>query len=287
MPFLKRSVDKEVLKQIINSFTDLTDINVSCFGVEGEPVAGSDKHMCSFCAKIREHPDFSEGCRICDREAFKKSEAKKGLYLYKCHMQLWEAAIPIFIQNSVAGFMMLGQVKDADDDHNNDRELVFAKLKEKFSGEALKAIGKEYEAIMPMNIKKIQSAAKMLEIMTSYIANNEVIHVFDMEAVEKAKSYINENLHRSISTSTVAKAIRHNASYLSALFRRDMDMTVTEYIEQQRLAIAKQRLTMTTKSIKEIACEVGYVDQNYFSRVFKKHVGMNPSSYRNKYKNLC
>lgn len=287
MPFLKRTVDKEVLKQILNSFTDLTDISVSYFGAQGEPVAGSDKHMCRFCSKIREHPDFSEGCKRCDREAFQMAETKKGLHLYKCHMSLWEAAIPIYIQNNVAGFMMIGQVKDADEDQNNDKARVFAKLTTRFSGEALKAIEKEYDAIIPMNMKKIQSAAKMLEIMTSYIANTEVIHVFDMDAVEKAKNHINANLHKPISAGAVAKAIQHNASYLSALFRREMNMTVTEYIEQQRLVLARQHLAMTTKPIKEIAAEIGYMDQNYFSRVFKKHTGMNPSAYRNEYKKLC
>jgi two-component system response regulator YesN len=66
-----------------------------------------------------------------------------------------------------------------------------------------------------------------------------------------------------------------------------MNMTVTEYIEQQRLVLARQHLAMTTKPIKEIAAEIGYMDQNYFSRVFKKHTGMSPSAYRNKYKKLC
>ncbi len=286
MQFLKRSVDKGVLEQILNSFTDLTDINVSVFGVQGEGIAGS-KNMCSFCSKIREHPEFSEGCKTCDREAFRKSEAKKGLHLYKCHMKLWEAAIPIIIQNNVAGFMMLGQVKGSDEDHDNDKEFVFAKLRDKFSGDTLQEIEKKYEAIIAMDINKIQSAAKMLEIITSYIANTEIIHVYDMEAVEKAKEYIDSNLCKTISTSTVAKAIQHNASYLSTLFSRDMGMTVTEYIEQQRIVIAKQLLTLTSKNIKEIACEIGYMDQNYFSRVFKKHIGLSPSTFRNKYKKLC
>lgn len=287
MQFLKRSVDKAVLRQILNSFTDLTDITVSYFDALGVSVAGCDKEMCHFCSEIRKLPDIYASCVKCDREAFKKAEEMKGLYIYKCHMNLWEAAIPIFIQNNIAGFLMLGQIKGAGTDSENDRKNTFTKLKERFSEEEITQIERKYEKIQTMEISKIEAAARMLEMITSYIANTEVIHVYDMEAVEKAKNYIDSNITEPISTSIVAKAVKHNASYLSSLFKRETGLTITEYIEKQRLDIAKHSLTMTTMAVKEISCQVGYPDQNYFSRVFKKHIGMSPLSYRIKYKKLC
>lgn len=286
MQFLKRSVDKTVLKQILNSFTALTDINVSYFSIQGESF-GSDNEMCNFCAKIRELQDINEACIKCDREAFKKAEEKKGLYLYKCHMNLWEATIPVFIQSNLAGFMMLGQIKGSCADSELYKEIVFEKLKKRFTEQEIHVIESEYDKILSMEINKIEAAARMLEIMTSYIADTEVIHIYDMEAVEKAKNYIDSNLSHSLSTSTVAKAIQHSASYLSALFRRETGLTVTDYIEKQRLDIAKQHLTLSSMTVKEISCKVGYMDQNYFSRVFKKHIGISPMSYRIKYKKLC
>lgn len=276
-----------VLKQIINTFSDLTDINVNYYNIEGESIASSDKSMCSFCACIRKFPDIYGACIRCDREAFKAAGEKKGLHLYQCHMNLWEAAIPIFINENPVGFMMLGQIRGMGPNSESDKESTLRKLEDRLSKEELEYIGQEYDKIHSMEIKKIEAAAKMLEIIANYIADTEVIRIAVMEAVEKAKNYIDSNLEASLSTSKVAKVIGHNASYLSALFKRETGMTITEYIEKQRLVIAKQHLVLSSKTIREIASEVGYVDQNYFSRVFKKHVGMSPMEYRMKNQKLC
>ena len=52
------------------------------------------------------------------------------------------------------------------------------------------------------------------------------------------------------------------------------------FVEQQRIARARQLLTMTSLSVKEIARQVGYDTQFYFSLRFKKQTGQNPTAYR-------
>ncbi|MET1138558.1 helix-turn-helix transcriptional regulator, partial [Bacillus subtilis] len=61
-------------------------------------------------------------------------------------------------------------------------------------------------------------------------------------------------------------------------FKRQLNMTPIEYILKLRMAKAKQLLFSSDK-IKEIAEQVGYKDEHYFSRVFKKNEGIAPTLY--------
>ncbi len=59
-------------------------------------------------------------------------------------------------------------------------------------------------------------------------------------------------------------------------------MNFSDYLSFIRIKVAKRMLKNPSKSVKEISYEVGYVDPNYFARVFKKYEHMTPTEYRNK-----
>ena len=58
---------------------------------------------------------------------------------------------------------------------------------------------------------------------------------------------------------------------------------VHDYISRLRLSAASDALIQTGKSITEVALDLGFNDSNYFTRLFKKHVGLSPREYRYKY----
>ena len=61
-------------------------------------------------------------------------------------------------------------------------------------------------------------------------------------------------------------------------------MTIMYYVNSQRIELAKTLLANEKFSILEIAFQIGYNDANYFSNIFKKHVGISPSRYRKRLK---
>jgi AraC-like DNA-binding protein len=69
-------------------------------------------------------------------------------------------------------------------------------------------------------------------------------------------------------------------SNLSKNFKRDTGMTLKEYFDSQLLRNAKQKLLLSDASVKEIAYSLGFNDEFYFSRFFKKHEGIAPREYR-------
>ncbi|MGF7047703.1 two-component system response regulator YesN [Paenibacillus sp. DS2015] len=98
--------------------------------------------------------------------------------------------------------------------------------------------------------------------------------------IEKTKAYIRENYQHNITLEAIATEVFLSPVYLSFLFKQVESMNITDYITHVRIEHAKSLLIKTIKKTYEIANLVGYQDDKYFSRIFKKRVGMTPSEYR-------
>ncbi|HAA90080.1 MAG: AraC-like transcriptional regulator [Thermoanaerobacterales bacterium 50_218] len=99
--------------------------------------------------------------------------------------------------------------------------------------------------------------------------------------VKKAVAYIQKNYALpDLSLKQVARAVYSSPAYLSRLFKREMNCTLTEFINKVRVEQAKVALSDPSKSVAEVAHEVGYRDRSYFSRIFKEVTGMSPNEYR-------
>ena len=101
--------------------------------------------------------------------------------------------------------------------------------------------------------------------------------------VKKAVNYIKLHLESPLTLQGIAETIHVNASHLSRKFKEDTGMSLIDFINLNRIEAAKVYLQNNTSSITEIAFIVGFNDVNYFSRVFKKVIGLTPSQYRRKY----
>ena len=89
--------------------------------------------------------------------------------------------------------------------------------------------------------------------------------------------YIRENYQEPIQLSMVAEACNVTSSYLSRLFKEYLGTNFVDYINQFRLNKAIILLEGKKHSIKKVAYLVGYQDPNYFSRIFRRHMGISPS----------
>ncbi len=94
---------------------------------------------------------------------------------------------------------------------------------------------------------------------------------------------MNQNLQEDISLDDVAGAINLSPTYFSRLFSNEMNMTYIEYLTMIRVEESKKYLVDTKHSISDIALRMGFSDQSYFSKVFKKVEGITPGKYRKMY----
>ena len=101
----------------------------------------------------------------------------------------------------------------------------------------------------------------------------------------KGRKFITENYDKDISLDDVSRHLNLSPYYFSKLFKSETGTTFVEYLTNLRMERAQELLKDESLSIKEICAAVGYADPNYFSRTFKKNVGVTPTVYREGSKN--
>ena len=92
--------------------------------------------------------------------------------------------------------------------------------------------------------------------------------------------YITRNYQKDISLEMVADFANVSCGYLSRLFRKDIGVTFNAYLTKIRIQKAQQLLTDTSIRVSDVSKAVGYSDDKYFSRIFKKHTGVAPRQYQ-------
>ena len=103
------------------------------------------------------------------------------------------------------------------------------------------------------------------------------------QPVQKTIIRIDSDLTADLSLRSLAEAQDVNASYLSALFRRETGETVTDYVNRKRIELATHLLTTTTLQVQTVAQHCGFADVRYFTKVFKKQTGETPRELRARY----
>ncbi|MCR4705432.1 MAG: helix-turn-helix domain-containing protein [Lachnospiraceae bacterium] len=102
----------------------------------------------------------------------------------------------------------------------------------------------------------------------------------EIRPIKFAKQYIEENKGMNISLEDLADQVGFSYNYFSSLFKKETGKTVTEYIQQVRIEAAKKLLLEKEKKIPEIAALVGYNDVKFFTKQFKKAVGVSPGEFQ-------
>lgn len=140
------------------------------------------------------------------------------------------------------------------------------------------------------NSNEIDHAMTLSELTEYMIAHaKEAIHRNQKDsknssAVCQTLELIHKDYSKAdLSVNNLAEGVFLTPSYLSALFKKEMGITIGQYLTNYRLERAKQLLKDKRYKLYRISSLVGYSDANYFARIFKRQVGVIPSEYREKY----
>ncbi len=98
--------------------------------------------------------------------------------------------------------------------------------------------------------------------------------------IQKVITQIESDISSDLGLNNLASIFQVNPSYLSSLFKKETDITLTEYVNKKRVDRAKELLQSTNLQIQNIAQRCGILDVNYFTKTFKKYTGMTPKTYR-------
>lgn len=100
------------------------------------------------------------------------------------------------------------------------------------------------------------------------------------ESIKRAITYISEHFNTPLTLEEVAEHVHLHPAYFSTLFKNTTGTSFKNYLNKIRIEESKLLLSNTDYSIIDIAIAVGFEDQSYFSKVFKKYTGTTPKQFR-------
>ena len=97
---------------------------------------------------------------------------------------------------------------------------------------------------------------------------------------ERIESYIADYYATDLSLQSISQALNYSEAYFCKLFKQCFQVNFSAYLNDYRIARAKELLANTEMGVKDVSFACGYADSSYFARVFKRQTGQTPSDYR-------
>lgn len=126
-----------------------------------------------------------------------------------------------------------------------------------------------------------QLKERFCQILLLYVSQLEILQKNNDEyLVKRAKAYIDSHYSEQLLLADIAAQFRLHPNYFSFLFKKQMNITVRDYILNLRIGRAKEMMKDSSLKLLDIALAVGYQDAAHFNRAFKNVTGESPSRYR-------
>ncbi|MBO1625954.1 helix-turn-helix domain-containing protein [Bacillus arachidis] len=102
------------------------------------------------------------------------------------------------------------------------------------------------------------------------------------KTINACRNYIFTHLYEEISLSQLAEFVSMHPNYLSVLFKKEIGVSLREYIQREKIEEAKKLICYTKYSMSEIYTLLNFHDQSYFIKIFKRFTDMTPRQFKNK-----
>ena len=149
------------------------------------------------------------------------------------------------------------------------------------SGEIFSVLG-AYDAINKTSRHEHRAKNELLLQCLLLILQERAVSQKQHPLTRTILAHIHSHFSEKITLQQIGELTFFSPIYCDTVFKNDTGVSIIEYLLSLRIENAKQLLSEEELTVKEIAESVGFQDHNYFSRVFKKRVGLSPTEYRQK-----
>lgn len=236
---------------------------------------------------------------------YQQAKISESIQMYKTFTRSEGPSYPYEKEKTLITKVKTGNIKEAKKLLNdllgyvlytegNNMETVKSRVVELASLLSRAAIegGASADTILKINNMFLKSVQQILSLEDLCYKLQELVEIFtesifvtpphakNNEIVKKAMAYISENFSSNITLEDVARHVHLNPAYFSTIFKQSCGSSFKEYLNMVRIEESKRLLANTDYSVVDIAVATGFMDQSYFSKVFKKYTGLTPKQYR-------
>jgi AraC-like DNA-binding protein len=263
------------INEILREFHKISGFRISIYDTEFNELYAYPQKLSPYCAAIQTDLSNKKTCIKKDRQIFEKVKASGELEVYKCAHGLYEAVAPIYHYDILSGFLMMGQVCENKKDNS---QLLCNSLKKVVKDE--QKIFDIYSTIKEVPKELFDSYILIMRIIAEYVTRTNRLIFKGGNQAELVMMYIKQNYSSKITLDILSEKFSRSQSLLVKSFKKEYGTTIMNALMEIRLEKAAEHLKNGRLSIKEVAAECGFSEQNYFSKSFSKKYGCSPSEYR-------
>lgn len=264
------------LNDILKELYTISGIQIDVYDLNGHSLARYPEQGAAFCQLVNQIPEGCNHCFLSAMSGFETVQKTHKVHIYKCHMGLYEAIVPLYHYGTLAGYMMTGQMLEQGATARETLLHNARRLPMPFGEELLSAV----DSLILITPEKMESFVTMCRICADYITNHHQFPVSTAHVIKELSSYLEEHYHESLHLEQLCHWFGYSKTRLNQLFRAHTGTSIYHYLTQLRLQKACEKLRGSHASIDSIALSCGFSNQNYFSRYFKKQIGCTPGEYR-------
>lgn len=263
------------INEILREFHKISGFRISIHDAEFNELYAYPQKLCSYCAAIQSNPKNKKTCIMNDRRIFEKVKESGEIEVYKCQHGLYEAVAPIYHYDILSGFLMMGQVCE---DKKSSAPFLCNLLKTVISDD--EKIGEIYSSIREVPHEYFESYILIMRIIAEYVTRTNSLIFKGGNQAELVMMYIKQNYPSKITLNLLSEKFSRSQSLLVKAFKKEYGTTIMNALMEIRLEKAAEHLKSGRLSVKEVAAECGFSEQNYFSKAFSRKYGCAPSEYR-------
>lgn len=286
---LSKIIDFKKWQKLQDSIALVTRAAVITVDYKGKPVT---KHSSchKFCEAVRSDSDMVKYCEKCDSRGGLEAVRLNEPYIYLCHYNIVDVAIPIIIDDKYIGAIMAGQVKLSDSNATDLLEQIVTTSNKSLTNKKLKDLKEYYEELPVLSFDEVKELANMLNNLCRYLVEEALEKNLILEMYEKSiKS------EAEIASTTLPGYPIKN---IEKVKKEISNAIINAYIVEKSSADGREVSISTTlkpaidyiynNKSENISAEkmanVCHVSPSYFSRLFAKKIGENFSTYLGKLK---
>jgi ligand-binding sensor protein len=273
------SFDITSINKFLQSFYKAVGIRISVFDNEFNLVTEYPLNLPEYCSLIRSNARGANGCRKCDISALETAKKRDSAHVYVCHAGLTEAVAPIKYDGIVMGYVILAHMLPQEDYLNN---LENAIVKAKGYGLPEKEVLDALKNIQAHSTDKIQACVQLLNAVAVYLHVANYVKWKNEDLAIKILQYVEQNLNAELDSDSLCKTFFISRTKLYQLSVSAYGKSISKLILFKRIERAKE-LLKNGRAVSQTAKGVGFYNSNYFSKVFKKEVGVSPVEYKKGY----
>ena len=266
------TLNSELINKIAQDFAQATSLAVVVVNIHGDEISELF-NFTPFCQLMRQHPQHSTRCRMSDRCGGLEASKSDQPCIYRCHAGLTDFSIPLVIAGHLVGFVLCGQVRLRNDDGADLLDIM--KVDDRWQADP--ELLNEFSNVPEMDYSRVMASADLLKLIVENCLKKQLNFVVIKDSTQpaepsrptraasphdskmkKALRYIDAHLSDDLRLEDVASHVYLSPYYFSKLFKKYQGIGFNAWVNQQRMASARELLCHSDWSIASIARNLGF-----------------------------